>query len=145
MTMSFPRRQFLAALRERPAEKSAKNLVARWAVGEGFAIEITQGRLSKFTITEAGRAAIADAELSPEERAAIKQLPRLAKRLLCREHSATEEAADRGGGFVYFTEPDHKPFPTGAARLLIEKGYVQPREDGLFVGMSQTFEVVSHA
>lgn len=61
--------------------------------------------------------------------------------ILCRQVRDTEEALERGGGFLYFTHPSGKSFPTKSGQLLIELGEVQPRGDGLFSDIGQTFEI----
>lgn len=140
MTMSFPRQKLLAELRLKPCDYAPKNKPQAWAVECGYAA-IDGDRL---VITASGRAALEYEELPVNAKAAQKLLPRLKGRILVRTSSATEEAKD-GGGYVYFTEPDHRPFPTISGRVLIERGWLEPAEDGLFAGMSQTFRVPSHA
>jgi len=64
--------------------------------------------------------------------------------VLCRQHSATDEAVKLGGGFIYFT-PSGRPVPPVSARFMIEKEIVKPVSDGLFAGSGQTFSAVSRA
>lgn len=59
--------------------------------------------------------------------------------LLLRTSSKTEEAVERGGGFLYSIEPGGRKFPTASGRLLIEGGFLTPRGDGLLDEISQTF------
>ena len=76
---------------------------------------------------------------------AKKALARLQSgRILCRTSSDTEEAVSKGRGFLFFTEPDHRPFPPASAVLLIDGGFVRPQNDGLFEGISQTFVVAAN-
>lgn len=79
-----------------------------------------------------------------------KDLPKYAQKALARLNggfylvrtsSSTEEAAAKGGGYLYTMEPGGKPFPTKSASILIESGALVPREDGLMPGMSQTFSI----
>lgn len=140
MTMSFPRQKLLCDLRQQPRGYNPKNKPQQWAIDAGYATE-ANGRVS---ITQAGLASIEYEELPPEAKAARKLLPRLSGRVLVRTASATEEGKD-GGGYVYSTEPDHKPFPTVSGRVMVERGWLEPAEDGLFAGMSQTFRVPAHA
>lgn len=63
--------------------------------------------------------------------------------LLVRQCSLTEEAATKGNGFLYFTHPDGKPFPTVSGAYCIASGLVEPCGDGLFDGDSQTFRAAS--
>ncbi|MCP4410744.1 MAG: hypothetical protein GY927_19800 [bacterium] len=74
---------------------------------------------------------------------AIKAKKRLAAsgELLCRQVSDCEEALERGDGYLYFTHPSGKKFPTKSAALLIEVGEVSSKGDGLFDGFEQTFEL----
>lgn len=76
------------------------------------------------------------------------KLPHYAKKLLsrleagaklCRTAADTEEAATKGGGYLYFTTPDNRKASPASSKLLIEAGAVQPLNDGLFEGSSQTF------
>lgn len=77
---------------------------------------------------------------------AKRALERLkAGRTLCRTSSDTDEAVIKGGGFIWFTEPDHKPFPPASAVLLLKEGYLTPQNDGLLAGISQTFTVAENA
>jgi hypothetical protein len=62
--------------------------------------------------------------------------------VLCRQASALDEAVERGGGFVYFDGRGGQPLPLSSSRFLIENGLVEPVEDGLFAGSSQTFRAV---
>lgn len=64
--------------------------------------------------------------------------------VLCRQSSATEEAIQKGGGYIYFTNM-HTPISPVAGRFLIEEALVKPLADGLFAGQSQSFEAVSAA
>ena len=61
--------------------------------------------------------------------------------VLCRTVSDTEEALEKGSGYLYSTHPSGKKFPTRSGALLIEVGEVTPRDDGLFSGCDQTFEL----
>lgn len=77
---------------------------------------------------------------------ARKLLARIeAGRLLCRTASSTEEATEKGGGYSYFTTPDNKKASPASAKMLIDRGLVRPRGDGLFDGVSQTYEAVKNA
>lgn len=78
---------------------------------------------------------------------AVRALSRLERPgvVLCRTSSDTDEAITKGGGFQWFTEPDHKAFPPASAVLLLERGLLSPRNDGLLEGVSQTFEVAVRA
>lgn len=77
---------------------------------------------------------------------AKKLLTRLeAGRTLCRTCADTDEALTKGGGYLYFTSPDNKKASPASSKMLIEKGFVKPRGDGLFADVSQTFEVAEHA
>lgn len=67
-----------------------------------------------------------------------------AGRLLCRTVSTTEEACENGGGYTYFTTPDNKKASPASAKMLIDRGLVRPRGDGLFDDVSQTFEATPH-
>jgi len=60
--------------------------------------------------------------------------------LLVRQISDTEEGA-KGEGFVYFTHPDGRAFPTVSGAYCVSKGLVAPAGDGLFEGLSQTFRL----
>lgn len=80
----------------------------------------------------------------------ISQLPKSTQRayerltpgsVLCRTVSGTEEAVERGGGYLYTTEPGGRKFPTASGRELIDAGLLSPRHDGLIDDVSQTFEV----
>ncbi len=137
MTMSFPRRKLLADLRIKPREMSSKYKPLIWALREGYAIA-SGGR---YFITPAGAQALAEAEMDPSLRQALKLLPRLVGKTLCRTASADTEAVERGGGYLYFTRPDNRPFPPTAGRLLIEQGHLVPLDDGLLAGVSQSFMV----
>ena len=70
-----------------------------------------------------------------------KQRLLLSEELLCRTVSDTEEALERGEGFLYFTHPTGKKFPTRSGAILIATGEVTSRGDGLFDGLGQTFEI----
>ena len=72
---------------------------------------------------------------------AKKALDRLSAggRVLCRTSSDTDEALTKGGGFLWFTEPDHKAFPPASAVLLLNGGFLIANDDGLLDGVSQTF------
>ena len=61
---------------------------------------------------------------------------------LCRQASGTKEA-QRGGGYLYFTEPGGKRFPTASGRLLISQGIVAPQGDGLLDGVDQSFALTA--
>lgn len=141
MTMPFSRRKLLADLRVRPIDYRDKHKPAIWAVSVGYA-QVIDGRLS---ITASGLEALKYEELPVEAKVAWKAIPRLNGKTLLRTSSTTDEARTEGGGYLYTTEPDHRPFPTISARVLIERGWVEPADDGLFPGMSQTFRVPSHA
>lgn len=58
--------------------------------------------------------------------------------LLCRQISATEEAKE-GGGYLYFDGNGGRAVPPKSSLFLIENHLVEPVEDGLFAGFSQTF------
>ncbi len=62
---------------------------------------------------------------------------------LCRQISSTEEAAERGAGYIYFGARGGQSFPPGSALFLIEHGLVEPVNDGLFAGSSQTFRPIA--
>lgn len=141
MTISFPRRRILSSLRQRPHPHNPRHKPSLWAIECGYATVVGDS----LHITASGIAAIEYEELPVEAKAAQKLLPRLKNKALVRSASSTEEARQEGGGYLYFTEPDHRPFPTISARVLIERGWLEPAEDGLFAGMSQTFRVPRHA
>lgn len=133
--MHHKRRAILARVRDEADFVLLSGNTCKWAKREGFLTEA--GKL-----TDAGAVALADAEIDPAWREAMELLTKLRGKTLCREFSQLPEA--QADGFLYFTEPDHKAFPGGAARILIAEGHLVPREDGLFAGISQTFEVASH-
>lgn len=142
MTISFARKTLLEKLIDKPQELSPKHAPLKWALAEGFAAP--DG--ARYAITEAGRAHYDHATMDPSLRMAVqKMLPRVKSKTLCRQASDTEEAVSDGGGYVYFLEPGHRPFPPVSGRLLIEHGYLRGQNDGLFDGMSQTFVVAAHA
>lgn len=77
---------------------------------------------------------------------AKKLLARIADgRKLCRTAADTDEAMTKGGGYLYFTTPDNRKASPASSKLLIDAGAVQPVNDGLFEGTSQTFVVAEHA
>lgn len=129
------RRAWLDRLKIEPVAAKPVSDVKKWALRSGY-VEERDGLLH---ITSAGDAALADAKIDPDKKLALELLPKLRGKTLCRQTSGIPEA--RSDGFVYFTEPDHKVFPTVCARILIDEGYLTPHEDGLFAGISQTFEV----
>lgn len=59
---------------------------------------------------------------------------------LCRQASSTKEAR-RGGGYLYFTEPGGKRFPTISGHMLVNQGIVAPQGDGLLSGIDQSFSL----
>lgn len=61
--------------------------------------------------------------------------------VLVRTSSASDEAVEKGGGFLFSTEPGGRKFPTASGKLLIEGGLVSPNGDGLLEEISQTFKV----
>ena len=61
--------------------------------------------------------------------------------VLCRTVSDTEEAWEKGDGYLYYTHPSGKKFPTRSGAYLIDVGEATPRGDGLFPGFDQTFEL----
>jgi hypothetical protein len=63
--------------------------------------------------------------------------------ILCRQISGTEEAAERGAGYIYFGGRGGHPYPSRSALFLIENGLVEPVNDGLFAGSSQTFRPIA--
>ena len=63
--------------------------------------------------------------------------------ILCRQSSMDDEAQKRGGGYLYFAMKNNRPITPSSARFLIEKEIVKPIADGLFEGVSQSFEAVS--
>jgi hypothetical protein len=140
--MTAPRRKMLDGLAKQPARFSEKYPPLKWAKVNGFVAPVSDGF---YSITAAGRGALTDADTDPALKQARTVLRRRKAKALCRQASDTEEAMQRGGGYLYFTEPDHRPFPPAGGRLLIDAGDVTPLDDGLFAGMSQTFEVPCHA
>lgn len=58
---------------------------------------------------------------------------------LVRQCSLVDEAVDRGDGYLYFTHPDGRAFPTASGAFVVKHGLVEPLHDGLFGGSSQTF------
>jgi hypothetical protein len=78
----------------------------------------------------------------------IDQLPKFAQRaferlrpgmLLIRTSSDSDEAVEKGGGFLYSIEPGGRKFPTASGKLLIEEGLLAPNGDGLLLEVSQTY------
>lgn len=61
--------------------------------------------------------------------------------LLCRQSSTSDEASE-GGGFLYFDAKAGKPLPPKSSLFLIQNRLVEPVEDGLFAGASQTFSAI---
>lgn len=140
--MTAPRRKMLDGLVSKPSCFSEKYPPLKWAKANGFVEPISDGF---YSITAAGRGALTEADTDPAPKLARTVLKRRKAKALCRQASDTEEAMQRGGGYLYFTEPDHQPFPPAGGRLLIDAGDVTPLDDGLFAGMSQTYEVPRHA
>lgn len=62
-------------------------------------------------------------------------------RLLVRQSSATEEAVEKGDGYLYFTHPDGRAFPTASGAYCVKHHLVAELRDGLFEGSSQSFRV----
>jgi len=141
MTMSFARRQLLEKLSSGYQEFSPKYPPLKWAIQQRYAAEApSPAGKNKYGITQAGAAALGEATRTPAERAALRAIKRLdGGKILCRQFQPI------AGGFDYFTEPDHRPFPPDSAAWLIENGRLEPQQDGLFEGMSQTFRVPAHA
>jgi hypothetical protein len=136
--MHISRRKLLAGFRDNPVFEPKRSSSLKWLISMGY---VEQGK-----ITPAGREALAYAEIDPEEREALRLLPKLKGKTVCRQVLTPEaEGTGPGDGFSYFTEPDHKFLSAPLARLLISTGRLVPQEDGLFPGMSQTFRVASHA
>jgi len=63
--------------------------------------------------------------------------------LLCRQSSHSDEAVELGGGYIYFSARGGHPLPPASSLFLIENNLVEPVEDGLFAGSSQTFKAVT--
>lgn len=63
---------------------------------------------------------------------------------LVRQASQSDEAIQKGGGYIYFTLPDGRAVGAVSGRWLIERGYVSPAGDDLFAGGSQTYQVARH-
>ena len=61
--------------------------------------------------------------------------------LLCRQSSDTEDGI-KGGGFIYFSASGGTPISPVLGRFLIDHSLVEPVNDGLFDGSSQTFRVI---
>lgn len=59
--------------------------------------------------------------------------------LLCRQSSTSEEAVNKGGGYLYFLHTSGRKFPTVSGRWLIANEIVYPQPDGLLDGIGQTF------
>jgi hypothetical protein len=71
-----------------------------------------------------------------------KAIDRLkAGQVLVRQCSATEEAVQKGDRHLYFTHPDGKAFPSASGAFVIREGLVEPVNDALLEGDSQTYRL----
>jgi len=78
----------------------------------------------------------------------VEKLPKFAQRaferlqpgmLLIRTSSDSDEAVEKGGGFLYSIEPGGRKFPTASGKMLIDEGLLAPNGDGLIAEVSQTY------
>lgn len=70
---------------------------------------------------------------------ALRKVPK--DGVVCAQVSNTEEAIEKGGGYLFFLNPSGRKFPTVSARYCIDKGLLINRGDALFGGISQSYEV----
>lgn len=135
-----PRLNLLAKLKkEGPQKVSPRYVPLRWAAERG----LVRREQELFAITPEGLAKLSYAEMDAGLKRALRVMPKLVGKILVRTASDSDEAVNVGGGYLYHTEPDHRPFPPGAARALIANGLVVGRKDGLLEGVSQTFRLAS--
>lgn len=135
--VTAPRLKLLAKLKDDGPQKLSQRYVPlRWALDRG----LVRREQELFAITPEGLAKHSYAEMDAGLKRAIKAITKLVGKILVRTSSDAEEAVV-GGGFLYHTEPDHKPFPPGAARALIANGLVVGRKDGLLEGVAQSFRL----
>jgi hypothetical protein len=135
--VTSPRLKLLAKLKtEGPQKISPRYVPLRWAFERG----LVRKEQDLFAITPEGLAKLSYSEMDAGLKRAIRVMPTLVGKILVRTASEAEEAVV-GGGYLYHTEPDHKPFPPGAARALIANGLVVGRKDGLLEGIAQTFRL----
>ncbi len=140
-SVTAARLKLLTKLKTSGAQKmSARYTPLRWALERGLARPADGGL---FAITPEGLAKLSYHHMDAGLKKAIRVLPLLAGKILVRTASDAEEAVNVGGGYLYHTEPDHKPFPPGAARTLIANGMVIGRKDGLLDGVAQSFKLPS--
>lgn len=64
-----------------------------------------------------------------------------AGQVLVRQCSTAEDAIQGGDGHLYFTHPDGKAFPTASGAFVIRQGLVEPVNDALLEGDSQTYRL----
>jgi hypothetical protein len=139
-SVTVARLKLLTKLKDKGAQKfSPRYTPLRWAFERGLVRQ--QGDL--YVLTPEGSAKLSYHHMDAGLKKAIRVLPALAGKTLVRTASDAEEAVNVGGGYLYHTEPDHKPFPPGAARTLIANGLLVGRKDGLLDGIAQTFRLPS--
>lgn len=74
----------------------------------------------------------------------LKALSRLAGgKTLRRTFSTSEEAQEKGGGYLYSLYPGDRKFPTVSGFYIVENGLVKSNNDGLFSDTPQTFSLAA--